>query len=78
MRRIYFKVPSPIASDCTSFLSHTDEVDLGARVKVLSLMESMRSEVGVAAAAAGDASMLRNFLTSNPQEVGLSVYCDLN
>jgi len=31
----------------------------------------MSSGVGVAAAAAGDASMLRNFLTSHPQEV----YC---
>ena len=60
-----------LGSDCTPSFSYTDEVDLGAHIKVLSLLESTSSGVGVAAAAAGDASILRNFLTSHPQEV----YC---
>lgn len=56
-------------TDCIPSFSYTEGVDLGARIKVLSLLESMSSGVAVAAAAAGDASMLRNFLTSHPEEV---------
>ena len=51
------------------FLFYADEVDFGVRLKLLSLMQGMSSDVVVTATAAGDASILRDFLTSHPEEV---------
>ena len=44
-------------------------MDIGTRLKLYSLMQGMGSDVVVGATAAGDASTLRDFLTSHPQEV---------
>ena len=51
------------------FLFYADEVDFGVRLKLLSLMQGMSSDVVVTATAVGDASTLRDFLTSHPEEV---------
>ena len=51
------------------FSFYADVVDFGVRLKLLSLMQVMSSDVVVAATAAGDASTLRDFLTSHPEEV---------
>ena len=53
----------------SQFSFYADEVDFGVRLKLLSLMQGMSSDVVVTATAAGDASTLRNFLTSHPEEV---------
>lgn len=52
----------------SQFSFYADVVDFGVRLK-LSLMQGMSSDVVVTATAAGDASTLRNFLTSHPEEV---------
>ena len=44
-------------------------MDIGIRLKLLSLMQGVSSDVVVTATAAGDASTLRDFLTSHPEEV---------
>ena len=53
----------------SQFSFYADVVDIGVRLKLLSLMQVMSSDVVVAATAAGDASTLRDFLTSHPEEV---------
>ena len=53
----------------SQFSFHADVVDIGVRLKLLSLTQVMSSDVVVAATAAGDASTLRDFLTSHPEEV---------
>lgn len=53
----------------SQFSFHADVVDFGVRLKLLSLTQVMSSDVVVAATAAGDASTLRDFLTSHPEEV---------
>ena len=53
----------------SQFSFYADVVDIGVRLKLLSLMQVMSSDVVVTATAAGDASTLRDFLTSHPEEV---------
>ena len=53
----------------SQFSFYADVVDFGVRLKLLSLMQVMSSDVVVAATAAGDASTLRDFLTCHPEEV---------
>lgn len=60
---------TPIEQMLFHFLFYAEEMDIGARLKLYSLMQGMSSDVVVGATAAGDTSTLRDFLTSHPQEV---------
>ena len=51
------------------FSFYAGVMDIGERLKLLSLMQGMSSDVVVAATAVGDTSTLRDFLTKHPEEV---------
>lgn len=51
------------------FSFYAGVMDIGERLKLLSLIQGMSSDVVVAATAVGDTSTLRDFLTKHPEEV---------
>ena len=64
--------PSPACSLHTDVAADMDSEDIGLHLKILSLLEN--PAVIVAAAAAGDANTLKEFLRKHPTEVCSHLY----